>query len=480
MDTKEQIDYDVSAADTKIYSGTSSPKIEVEEGEVFTAGEDGVDFRTVGWIRAAMFFTKMTFAAGVLSIPSALYTLGAVAGALFIAFWGGLNTYMAYLQGKFKLQHRSVHTVADGAYIVTKQFSNGSEKWSLFAKEVTEFIYIITWIICAGVSTLGLSIALNAVSRHATCSVTFGFVAYFIISSVASIRKIHKLGWITWVGFGSIVTAIMIVVIAVTIPDRPAAAPKTGDFELGFAALPPTGTTFAAAWAAALAIFSSSANTSGFVPVISEMRRPQDYFKSLYACMTWITSSYLALALTVYAYCGQWVASPALGSAGPTIKVIAYGVAIPGLIAGAMICVHVAGKSLFVRILRGTHHLTSNTKTHWAVWLACTYGTGLLGWILSEAIPFFSSLVSLIGALGFAPLGICLPALMWFSMHPTYHRGTLREKVLWLAHVVLFLLGVFTLVAGTYANVKNIIDQYKAGLIGAAFQCADNSGTVTS
>jgi hypothetical protein len=184
--------------------------------------------------------------------------------------------------------------------------------------------------ICAGVSTLGLSIALNAVSHHATCSVVFGFVAYFIISSVASIRKIHKLGWITWLGFGSILTAILIVVIAVTIPDRPAAAPKTGHYELGFAALPPAGTSFAGAWAASLAIFASSANTSGFVPVISEMRKPQDYFKSLYACMLFITSSYLALGLTVYAYCGQWVSSPALGSAGPTIKVISYAIAIPG------------------------------------------------------------------------------------------------------------------------------------------------------
>jgi hypothetical protein len=184
--------------------------------------------------------------------------------------------------------------------------------------------------ICAGVSTLGLSIALNAVSKHATCSVVFGFVAYFIISSVASIRKIHQLGWVTWIGFGSIVTAIMIVVIAVTIPARPASAPQSGPFELGFAAMPPAGTTFAGAWAAALAIFSSSANTSGFVPVISEMRNPKDYFKSLYACMTWITSSYLALGLTVYAYCGKWVASPALGSAGPTIKIISYGIAIPG------------------------------------------------------------------------------------------------------------------------------------------------------
>lgn len=303
--------------------------------------------------------------------------------------------------------------------------------------------------ICAGVSTLGLSIGLNAVSQHATCSIVFGFAAYFVISTVASIRKIQKLGWITWVGFGSIVAAILTVVISVTIPDRPASAPQTGPFELGFAAAPPAGTTFAAAWAASLAIFSSSANTSGYVPVISEMRRPQDYFKSLYACMAWVTASYLAFAITVYAYCGKWTASPALGSAGPNIKIVAYGIAIPGMIAGAMICVHVAAKSLFVRILRDTHHLTSNTKTHWAVWLGCTYGTGLLGWILSESIPFFGSLVSLIGAVGFAPLGICLPALMWFSMYPGYWRGTIVQKSMWGFHALIFLLGLFTLVAGT-------------------------------
>lgn len=144
-------------------------------------------------------------------------------------------------------------------------------------------------------STLGLSIALNAVSRHATCSVAFGFVAYFVIASVASVRKIQHLGSVTWVGFGSMVTAILIVVIAVTIPDRPAAAPKTGDFELGFSAFPPAGTTFASAWAASLAIYASSANTSGFVPVISEMRVPRDFSKSLYVSIKDATQCLAAL-----------------------------------------------------------------------------------------------------------------------------------------------------------------------------------------
>jgi hypothetical protein len=72
----------------------------------------------------------------------------------------------------------------------------------------------------------------------------------------------------------------------------------------------------------------------------------------------------MALGLTVYAYCGKLVASTTLASAGPTIKIIAYSVAIPGMIASAMICVHVPAKSVFIRILRDTHHLTSNTKTH--------------------------------------------------------------------------------------------------------------------
>lgn len=179
------------------------------------------------------------------------------------------------------------------------------------------------------------------------------------------------------------------------------------------------------------------------------MRRPQDYFKALYACMTWITSSYLALALTIYAYCGKWVASPGLGSAGPTIKIIAYAVAIPGLIAGGVICIHISGKVVFVRILRNTHHLTSNTKTHWGVWLASTFGTGLLGWLCAEAIPFFTSLVSLIGSTGFAPLGICLPALLWFSMHPEYYKGGFWMKAKVAGHVALLMLGIFTTVAGT-------------------------------
>lgn len=48
---------------------------------------------------------------------------------------------------------------------------------------------------------------------------------------------------------------------------------------------------------------------------------------------------------------------------------VSYGVGLFGLLVSAVLFLHVAAKYLFVRILRDTRHLQSNTITHWAVWL---------------------------------------------------------------------------------------------------------------
>lgn len=470
-------------------ASTHSPTPSVTEGtvhpihgekEVFSGGEGEVNFRNVSWQRAAIFMLKMTFATGVLSLPASLNSLGGVAGAIFIVFWGVVNAYMAVLQGQFKIRHPSLHTVADGAHIATMDLSGGSKRWALFAKEITEFIYLISWLLCTGLTVLGISIALNAISDHGTCTVAFAFVAYLAVAILGSIRKIEKTAWISWVGFVSIVAAILIVLIATAIRSRPAAAPPTGDFDLRFRAFPLPSVSFSSAWSSALIIYASSANTSGYVPVISEMKYPQHYFKAVYVTMSWIIVSYMIIGMVMYRYAGQWLATPALGSAGPTIKIISYAVALPSLLASGMICVHISGKSVFVRVLRGSRHLTANTWQHWVVWLVSTFGTGLIGWIICEAIPFYGSLVSIIGSLGFGPLGICLPVIMWYSMHRGYRKGTPKQKALWVFHTAIFIMGLFVTIGGTYANIVMIIRQFQDGTVGGVFECADNSGTVDS
>lgn len=196
--------------------------------------------------------------------------------------------------------------------------------------------------------------------------------------------------------------------------------------------------------------------------------------------MTWIISSYMVIGLVMFWYAGRWIATSALGSAGPTIKIVSYAIGIPGLIAGATICVHVAAKSIFVRILRGSPHLTSNTWQHWGVWLSTTYGAGIAGWLICKAIPFYGSLVSIIGSGCFGPLGICLPIVLWFCMNRGARTGSVKMRVMWWGHMLLLLLGVFTTVGGIYSAVVQIPGQFRTGDVGSPFQCADNSNTVSS
>lgn len=71
------------------------------------------------------------------------------------------------------------------------------------------------------------------------------------------------------------------------------------------------------------------------------MRDPRQYTKALMICQSVVTAVYLAIGCVVYYYCGSYVASPALGSAGPTLKKISYGFALPGLLVTTMLVIHV-------------------------------------------------------------------------------------------------------------------------------------------
>lgn len=272
-----------------------------EEHEVFKKTDSGVNFRKVGWFNAAVIFTKILFATGVLSLPSSLLSLGAVGGAISIVAWGAFNTYAFVILGNFRTRHPHCHSIADTAEVVG----------GVVAKEVTGLLFIIAYVLTTGSGIIGVSTALNALSHHAICTVWWSFIATVVIVATASIRKFEHVGWLTYVGFVSIYAGVLIVVIGVTTRDRPAAAPQEGPYELGYVAVNNPG--FAAGMVASSTIFVSSAGTSAFLPVISEMKNPKDYKKALYICMSLVTASYLAFSLVVYRWCGQWVASPSLG-----------------------------------------------------------------------------------------------------------------------------------------------------------------------
>jgi hypothetical protein len=56
--------------------------------------------------------------------------------------------------------------------------------------------------------------------------------------------------------------------------------------------------------------------------------------------------------------------------------------------------------------LKGTKHLQGRTKTHWATWIGSVVGCGVFAFVICGAVPFFGSLIGLIGAIAYAPMAV--------------------------------------------------------------------------
>jgi hypothetical protein len=87
----EKIDFDTKQEPVLREPSLKLGIIEDDQNEVFKRTADGVDFRTVTWQRAIIIFIKTQIATGVLGIPSALFSLGAVGGGLCIVGYQALN-----------------------------------------------------------------------------------------------------------------------------------------------------------------------------------------------------------------------------------------------------------------------------------------------------------------------------------------------------------------------------------------------------
>lgn len=140
--------------------------------------------------------------------------------------------------------------------------------------------------------------------------------------------------------FPTNISAVLTLTIAVGVQDRPAAAPQVGEFVSDFRLV--GNPSFTQAISAMSSLVFAFAGTPGFFSIVSEMREPRHYTRSLLVCQGVVTATYIAIGCVVYYFCGSYVASPALGSAGLLMKKVCYGFALPGLIVTTTIVLHVS------------------------------------------------------------------------------------------------------------------------------------------
>ncbi|KAL3443725.1 transmembrane amino acid transporter protein-domain-containing protein [Aspergillus insuetus] len=427
-------------------------------------GENSPNYRSLGFLGTIVLMMKAQIGLGVLSIPYIFDSVGMIPGVLLICAVAGIATWTSYMVGIFKLRYPDVYGIDDA----------GGLMFGRIGREVLGAAFSLFMIFVSGSGILGMSIGLNAISSHGTCTAVFVVVCAALGFLFASIRTLSRISWVAWVGLACILVAVLTVTISVGIQDRPASAPQDDAWVPDYKLIGDP-TFVQGATAVSSIIFACSA-TPAYFGIAAEMRDPRYFTKSLIIAQIGSTLMYITIGVVVYYYCGSYVASPALGSAGPLIKKIAYGISLPGLAATTTIYIHLPSKYVFVRLLRGSVHLSSNSFVHWATWLGCTFIVTLVAYLIASGIPFFDSLVSLIGALLGTFLAYQPSGCMWF--YDNWGRRTERNwkwtvMACWSGFIIA--VGTFITIAGTYGSIVGIIDLLREDGRSKPWTCADNS-----
>lgn len=454
-----------------------------ETRDVFVVQEDGPDFRGVSCIGAAILIGKTQFGIGVLGIPATFSTLGFVPGLIVLTAFCILSTWAGYIVGKFRTRHPWVFSVGDAAEVL----------FGKIGKEVVGAGFCFYYCLVYSAALIAVSIGLNTLSGHSLCTTVFVAIAAIITFILGVFVRTMKI--MSWLGYGALTTVFVsawIVSIACLAQSRPAAAPANEPVDKQIAAFF-VGKSFASIGNAIGVQLMGVCGTAAYFNIHSEMRDQTQYNKSLVMGSSFVLVNYILIACLIYGKVGIYVTSPALGSAGLLFKKICYGIALPGLIYTCFFHAHLAAKYGFVRILRNTKHLQSNTMVHWGTWTSLILGIAIFGFIIASAIPFFDNLLALVASLIGTSFVLIIPGCMALHMLGGYEKSDGDGRFAWVTEcwkywakskrtklttytaLLCIAFGLFIFGAGTYGAVQSIIDNYEDGSVSLAFNCADNS-----
>ncbi|GAO19195.1 uncharacterized protein UV8b_08292 [Ustilaginoidea virens] len=422
------------------------------------AAAGNAHFHRLGWKRLAIVTIVEAVALGALSLPAAFHTLGMFAGVFLTITLGLIAIFTSYLVGQVKLKFPETSSYADAGKLLLGRFG-----YELFgAALVLELVMVV------GSHALTGSIALGTLSDGHGCSIVFSAVSAIILLILAIPPSFTEVAVLGYVDFGSIVAAVAITLIATGIQANDSAVGLGG---IDWSAWPREGVTFSQAFVAVSNIIFAFSFAIGQFSFMDEMHTPTDYMKSIWASGFIQIIIYALTGALCYAFVGSSVKAPALLSAGPTISKAAFGVALPVIFISGSINSTVALRYLHGRMFKNSVARYINTPMGWTTWIGLVIAFTLVAWVIAEAVPIFSDLLSLASALFVSGFSFWIPAIMWFKLlcrGSWYSKENLLTSI---ASIVAFIVGAVTLVAGTYSTIVDIIQETAQGSAHSPFAC---------
>ncbi|OQE43631.1 hypothetical protein PENCOP_c003G08510 [Penicillium coprophilum] len=405
-------------------------KLDAKQLEPFGNEETAeIKYRTMKWWHCGMLMIAENVSVGILSLPSAVATLGMVPAAIMILFVSALSWYTGYVIGQFKLRHPEVHSMGDAGEILMGPFG----------RELLGIGQLLLLIFLMASNILMFNILMNVLTDHGTCTLVFGVVGLIICFLGALPRTMDKVyvmsvisllnseenltNW--YEAFLSVFVATVLTMITVGVQTKghiKNEATTDVSFREGFLAV----TNIIFAYLAHVAYF-------GF---ISETEDPRTFNKSLAMLQIVDTVLYLVSALLIYHYVGPDVQSPAILSLSPLMSKIAWGLSIPTTILSGVVLGHVACKYIYVRMFRGSDKMHSRSFLSIGSWVAICLAVWVVAWIVAESIPVFNDLLSLISAVFGSWFSFGLPAIFWFYMNKGRYFQNWKKAVLTITNIL--------------------------------------------
>ncbi|CAI7655509.1 hypothetical protein PCG10_000896 [Penicillium crustosum] len=409
-----------------------------------------VKYKTMKWWQTGMFMIAESVSLGVLSLPKTLAQLGLAPAIVLIIGLGLLATYTGYTIHQFRARYPHIQNLADAGEVL----------FGAFGRELFGLGQLLFSIFIMGSHILTFSVMMNTVTEHGTCTMVFTAVGFLICFVCSLPRTMKNMTYISCLSFASIVTAVIITMIAVGVQNQGGQNLKaTIDTDLVQAFSAVTNIVFA--YCAHVAFFG----------LIAEMEEPRDFPKALIMLQTFEIIFYTVAAVVIYYYVGQEVTSPALGSAGPILKKVAYGIAIPTIIGAGVVNGHIGLKYIYVRLYRGTDRMHKRDMLAVGSWIGIALACWVIAWIIADAIPVFSDLLSLISSLFASWFSYGLGGMYWLHINKGKWFSSPRKIVLTIVNVCIVLIGGCMCGLGLYVSGKAIHDDASSN----SFSCANNA-----
>jgi len=224
--------------------------------------------------------------------------------------------------------------------------------------------------------------------------------------------------------------------------------------------IPAAGTTFVDGLNAFLNISYTFIGQITLPSFIAEMEKPEDFPKALWAVTIAEVILFSLVGGIIYGYTGtQYNTAPAFGSLSSELyKKVSFSFMIPTLIFLGVLYASVSARFVFFRLFEGSRHKGNNTVVGWAAWAGILAALWVLAFIIAEVIPFFSDLLSLMSSLFDSFFGFIFWGLAYIRMRRVDYGSTyitsrgFRSIFGFVFNAFLILVGLFTLVAGTYVS----------------------------